>query len=132
MTAELKTRGEAIQLREGYIKAHYSSLTLHRKCPQAWYYKYGLLIQEPEDRIAPKRDLGSWWSAIRAAEALERGRAIGSLLQEPRTFKSPGKHKFDMKTVTVEEVLAAAAAWWVILLVPRKRNAILPDATSGA
>jgi hypothetical protein len=68
------------------VQAHYSSLTLH---------------------------FGSWWSAIRAAEALERGREYGSLRQKPRSFRSTdGGPEFDMRTVTKADVLAAADAWW--------------------
>lgn len=97
----------------GHIQAHYSSLTMHRKCPQAWYYRYTLGLKQPDQTVAPERDFGSWWSAIRAAEALERGRQFGSLKQEPRTIQPiDGGPKFDMKTLVVQDVMEAALAWW--------------------
>lgn len=94
------------------IKSGYSKLTLHRKCPQAFYYKHILKLEEPEDAIAPKRDFGSWWAAVRAAEALERGRQKESLLHTPRVFTGFPGYELDMKTVTVEEVFEAVEHWW--------------------
>ena len=62
------------------VRAHYSSLTLHRKCAQAWYYRYDLgLNRDVEEVAAPERDFGSWFGALTAAEALERGRKFDSL-----------------------------------------------------
>lgn len=93
--------------------ASYSALTLHRKCAQAWYYKYGLKLQQEERGSAPPREFGSWWSALRAAEALERGRKLGSLLAPPTTLATlEDGPEFDMETVTVSDVFDAAAKWW--------------------
>lgn len=102
-------------LQEGNeVRAHYSSLTLHRKCPQAWYYRYELgLNRNVQEVAAPERDFGSWFGALRAAESLERGRALGSLKGAPKKFRSvDGIEKFDMATVTMAEVFEAADAWW--------------------
>lgn len=94
-------------------KAHYSGLLLHRKCPQAWLYKYEAGLRRPSFDPAPERDLGSWWGALRAAESAERGRAFGTMLGEPRRFKGVDDGpKFDAGTVTTEDVLDAAAVWW--------------------
>lgn len=107
------------------VRAHYSSLTLHRKCPQAWYYKYDLGLRKPQDTVAPERDFGSWWSVLRAAEATERGLALGSLQQEPRTVGTvDGAPKIDLATQGVEDVLRAMDEWW-----DHHRN--VPDGEGG-
>lgn len=97
------------------IQAHYSSIQLHRKCPQAWYFRYGLGLNKPEEGPAPYMHFGSWFGAMRAAESLSRGRRMGSLIQEPRRWKPVGRDEgpeFDMRTVEPKDVLAAAVAWW--------------------
>lgn len=96
------------------VRAHYSSLTLHRKCAQAWYYRYDLgLSRDIEEVAAPERDFGSWFGALTAAEALERGRKYGSLKGKPGKFRSvDGIEKFDMATVTTQDVFEAAQSWW--------------------
>ena len=110
---------------DAQIQAHYSSLSLHRRCPQAWYYKYEVGLKEPSDRVAPERDFGIWWSALRAAEAIERGRKVDSLKAEPRKLGTvEGGPTFSMKTVTVNEVLEAAEQWW-----PGHKS--LPDGEGG-
>jgi len=98
------------------VQAHYSSLTLHRKCPEAWYYRYGLGIRQIQHgEPAPYMHAGSWWGALRAADIYERGRQLGSLLDIARPFKAtddtPGGH-FDPTTVTRKDVLRAAMEWW--------------------
>jgi hypothetical protein len=99
------------------VEAHYSSISLHRKCPQAWYYRYDLGLTRPQQLSAPERDFGSWWGLLRAAESLERGRRYGSLLGGPRKIRgfkdaSGVETRWDQKTMTVREVLAAADDWW--------------------
>lgn len=60
-------------------------------------------------------------------DAMKQGPLTGTIRRETKlTFYT--RHGWLTPWLT----LAAAAVWWVILLVPRKRNAILPDATSGA
>lgn len=94
-------------------REHYSSLTTHRVCPQSWFYKYEKNFRKLEADIAPPRDFGSWWHAVRAAESLERGRALGSLKYTPRKIGTvDGGPEFVGETVTVEEVLTAADSWW--------------------
>lgn len=100
---------------EDRVQAHYSSLSLHRKCPEAWYFRYGLGLKSNVVEVAaPERDFGSWWSAMQAAESLERGRKWGSLIPAGlRPFSAVERDvKFDPETVTVKEVFAAAKAWW--------------------
>jgi hypothetical protein len=107
------------------VQAHYSSLTLHRKCPQAWLYRYGLGIrQKPDGQPMPYLHAGSWWGALRAADIFERGRALDSILWElVRPFKGvdtmgdgSAAPKFDPKTVTRKDVLRAAQLWWKSLV----------------
>lgn len=94
-------------------QASYSSITLHRKCPQAWYYRHGLRIESAKDVISPYLLIGRWWSALRAAEALTRGRNAESLLEVPSSMKDKAEgYRFDPKTVTVDDVLSASEVRW--------------------
>lgn len=66
----------------------YSGLTLHRSCPQAWSYRHLLKLEvPPADDPAPALRYGTWWHALRAADAIERGRALGSIKHIPREIK---------------------------------------------
>lgn len=101
------------------VQSHYSSIMLHRKCPQAWYFRYGLGLSRPETAGAkPYMDYGTWFGAMRSAEALERGRKMGSLIEKPKKLVVMRKTQyrdeiaFDEATVTVKEVLEAAVQWW--------------------
>lgn len=106
------------------VTAHYSSLTLHRKCPQAWLYRYGLGIRLQEDgKPTPYLHAGSWWGALRAADIYERGRELDSILWDlARPFKSVDAMpdgspipQFDPRTVTKKDVLKQALEWWRML-----------------
>lgn len=102
------------------VQAHYSSLTLHRKCPEAWYYRYDLGLRGiPDGEPKAYMYAGSWWGALRAADIYERGRQIGSLLPIARPFKAVDTmhdgtpmERFDPATVTRKDVLKAALSWW--------------------
>lgn len=95
------------------VSTHYSALTLHRECPQAFMYRYDLGLRRHEVGPKPELEFGSWWSAIRAAESLERGRKLESLRGRPDSM-SPvdGAPEFDKKTVTVSDIFKAAEVWW--------------------
>lgn len=71
--------------------ASYSSLSLHRTCPQAWAYRYveGLQADRPDD-LESERLLGIWWHYLRAADAARRGTAAHTLRHLPDTFQTPG------------------------------------------
>lgn len=98
---------------ERTAQASYSSITLHRKCPQAWYYRYGLKLEPDTPDLSPFLTIGRWWSAFRAAERLERGRNAETLLQLPRDMKDLDEgYEFDPKTVTISDVLKAAEKRW--------------------
>lgn len=66
----------------------YSGLTLHRKCPQAWTYRYLYRLSKPiKDEAKPELHFGNWFHALRAAEAIDRGRALGSLKHAPKVIR---------------------------------------------
>src|SRR5690625_119960 len=94
-------------------KAHYSNMVLHRKCPQAWVYRYVRNLEKIEREIAPALDFGNWWHALRAADALERGREHQSIRSVPKKITTTDRGPvFDGKTVTAQEVLDASEKWW--------------------
>lgn len=101
-------------LQERASQASYSSLTLHRTCAQAWLYRYGYRLEEDKES-SPYRTLGSWWSILRAAESLERGRTAGTLKFVPeKLVYGSGEHALEFlgETVTVERVLSALDSQW--------------------
>lgn len=61
----------------------YSALTQHRQCPQAWSYRQLRGLRRDPDQMAPARDVGSWWHALRAADAIGRGAELGTLHSVP-------------------------------------------------
>lgn len=63
----------------------YSSMTLHRQCPQAYVYRYVRGLTKPD--LAVSRDLGHWWHLLRAMDSLERGASLGSLRDVPLKLK---------------------------------------------
>lgn len=89
----------------------YSSMTMHRGCPQRWAYKALRKLEKIEDE-APKRDLGSWWHMYRAAEAIDRGHRLGSLKWAPTHLDAAGVKVAVQETGNVENVLAALDKWW--------------------
>lgn len=108
------TKLEALSRYDGDTpQSSYSALTLHRKCPQAWLYRYGMRLEQAQDETGPYLIIGRWWSVLQAAEALERGRAAQSLLFVPRKLDDKAEgYAFDPQTVVVEDVIAAAHARW--------------------
>lgn len=60
----------------------YSSMTLHRSCPQAWAYRYVRGLER--DGTAVARDLGHWWHLVRAMDAIQRGLTLDSLRSVPK------------------------------------------------
>ena len=67
-------------------RVSYSSLTLHRQCPQAWAYRYVRGLDRVGSAVA--RDLGSWWHLVRAMDSLQRGLAMDSLRSVPRKLST--------------------------------------------
>lgn len=66
----------------------YSSLDLHRQCPQAWNYKHVRRLEQDSSEPAVDREMGNWWHALRAADAITRGLALGSLLAPPEKVRT--------------------------------------------
>lgn len=62
--------------------------------------------------IAPVRDFGSWWHAVRAAYLIEKGNSEGSLISVPDRIEVMREGPFLPNDSTVDDVLAAAAHWY--------------------
>src|SRR5699024_12073764 len=62
----------------------YSGITTHRDCPQRWQYRYirGLEKDDPDD-VKVELEFGNSWHALRAADSIARGVALGSLRETP-------------------------------------------------
>lgn len=109
----------------------YSSLRTHRECPRRWAYGY----VEKLDRIEDEGDLaaplvkGSWWHALRAADAIDEGRRKGSLKACPETVGyDEWKVSTDPEDPTVKDagcvsvaVLGRMDDWWEALPDDRRR-----------
>jgi hypothetical protein len=67
---------------------------------------------------APELHFGSWWGTLRTAEALSRGRRLGSLIAPPKRYqpieRGKGQPWFDQATMTPQDVVDAAKDWWRI------------------
>lgn len=96
--------------------ASYSSLTAHRQCPAKWSYAYVDRLAKVE-RVRVELSYGSWWHAVRAADAIERGRASGTLMHVPKSLSTvdDGPRVSTKHADLVTEVLAAADTWWASL-----------------
>ena len=113
----------------------HSSLTLHRKCPQAWNYRHLRGLEEVPAGPQIDRELGGWWHALRAADAITRGVEHQSLREVPKRLRTidggpefhrvgpfvPSEHPFyeiaaqegdGHWEMTPALILATAEAWW--------------------
>ena len=111
-----------IKIETDQPKVSYSSLTQHRQCPQAWAYKHVFgLGGLPEFGAKPELHFGSWWHALRAAEAIERGRALDTLRSCPDRIKTVDDGPEILVPAEspvgslVGKVLEAADAWWTAM-----------------
>lgn len=93
-------------------QSSYSALTLHRKCPQAWTYRYGMRLAELRDTPSPYLVIGRWWSVLRALEAIHRGKAAGTLKFAPEILEDREEGYSFTHGVTVEEVLEESERRW--------------------
>ena len=93
----------------------YSQITEHRRCAQSWMYKYHFGYERVSTFPSPERDFGSWWHALRALDAIQRGRRHETLRYAPPTIKTVDNGPIfdtDPDTPELVEVLAAAETWW--------------------
>lgn len=104
---------------DGIARAHQSGLNLHRRCPQAWAYRYLVGLERltvGEDATPPVRmHFGSWWAAWAAAFAAEWGRdKTGEPLPIRTTWRvmEGVDDVLDSDTATGQQVMDLAAAWW--------------------
>lgn len=69
--------------------ASYSSLALHRVCPQRFTYRHLRRLERVEPgAVEAERDLGNWWHALRAAHSVERGLTHQSLQWTPERLST--------------------------------------------
>lgn len=93
-------------------RATYSSLTLHRRCPQAWKYRYIDGLRRRSSEITPALDFGSWFHAVRAADRLAKGRAEGTLKSSPEEIHTADTGPSFPSDVDPEAILEAASEYW--------------------
>ena len=93
-------------------KATYSSLTLHRRCPQAWKYRYIDGLRRARSEVTPALDFGSWFHAVRAADRLAKGRAEGTLKVELEEIQTTDTGPVFPGTVSPDEIIAASQDYW--------------------
>lgn len=120
-----------------------STLSAHRKCPQAWAYReiHGLVPDTAGPTV--RRDLGSWWHALRAADSIDRGILKGSLRYVPERLNlgdgtpgidlaSPVRHTSGVISgvtgrVGAWDILAQDVSITLVLLAARRFWASLSD-----
>lgn len=93
-------------------RATYSSLTLHRRCPQAWKYRYIDGLRRQRSEITPALDFGSWFHAVRAADRLTKGRVEGTLKSAPEEIHTTDTGPSFPADSAPEAVLEAAVEYW--------------------
>lgn len=71
----------------------YGQITTHRACPQQWFYKHHRRLEkvDPEETKV-ELEFGLWWHALRAADSIERGLALGTLQWVPDTLGTVDDH----------------------------------------
>lgn len=98
-----------------------SALGQLRNCPQAWAYGHLRRLRRIEDTPAIPLEFGTWWHAIRGADAILRGFEANSMRKLPADIQVHDdlpripvgpKLKHDEARVLGEQVLEAAADWW--------------------
>lgn len=93
-------------------RATYSSLTQHRRCPQAWKYRYIDGLRRSRSEVTPALDFGSWFHAVRAADRLVKGRAEGTLKAELGEIKTTDTGPSFPGTVSPDEIIQASQDYW--------------------
>ena len=95
----------------------YSSTKQHRLCPAQWaFQRLDRIEANPDTRegadIPVERDFGSWWHALRAVDAAQRGTAHGSIKYIPDEISLPEDSMPFEQIKTPERVLDRLATWW--------------------
>ena len=93
-------------------RATYSSLTLHRRCPQAWKYRYIDGLRRRRSEITPALDFGSWFHAARALDRIAKGRAEGTLMAVPDEIHTTDTGPSFPPNSSPADVLEAAVDYW--------------------
>lgn len=93
-------------------RATYSSLTLHRRCPQAWKYRYIDGLRRRRSETAPALDFGSWFHAARALDRIAKGRAEGTLKAVPDEIHTTDTGPSFPPNSSPADVLEAAVDYW--------------------
>lgn len=95
------------------VQSSYSSIMLHRKCPQAWFYRYGMGLEQVQETPSPYLILGSWWSALRAVESAERGLVAGTLKFFPERIRDKDRGlDLVLPDASLETVFEQAKQFW--------------------
>lgn len=91
----------------------YSGINLHRKCPQAWSYRYVERVEEADDSPRPPLIFGTWWHAVCAADGIERSRVHSTAHYVPEALQvADNAPSVPTKGITVAHVLELAEDWW--------------------
>jgi len=93
-------------------KATYSSLTLHRRCPQAWKYRYIDGLRRARSEVTPALDFGSWFHAVRALDRINKGTVEGTLKAHPEEIQTTDTGPTFPWDASPSDVLAAAVEYW--------------------
>lgn len=93
-------------------RATYSSLTLHRRCPQAWKYRYIDGLRRRRSETTPALDFGSWFHAARALDRIAKGRAEGTLKAVPDEIYTTDTGPSFPPNSSPADVLEAAVDYW--------------------
>lgn len=93
-------------------RATYSSLTQHRRCPQAWKYRYIDGLRRRRSGIPPALDFGSWFHAARALDRIAKGRAEGTLKAVPDEIHTTDTGPSFPPNSSPADVLEAAVDYW--------------------
>lgn len=96
------------------MRLSYSQISAHRTCPQSWAFSHLNRLERDETGNPPvELDYGTWWHALLAADAIERGRDQDTLLFDVPPILSTPAGPLRTAGVTPREVITAAATWWI-------------------
>lgn len=93
-------------------KATYSSLTLHRRCPQAWKYRYIDGLRRARSEVTPALDFGSWFHAVRALDRINKGAVEGTLKARPDEIQTTDTGPTFSWDDSPADVIAASTEYW--------------------